>query len=245
MVKLAFGIEPSNRRFRLRLARYAYLAEALAKFLPDGDSRVLDAGCGKGRVGLYWRNMGPPAKRPSFIGADVSPSRIGMAQDRGYAEIVQCDLLNRWPFEDESFDAVVCEQILEHFSDENVGFLLGEIHRTLKPGGFALIGTPVFSRLALWLSPVWMRINPILQRMRGNSTVHLQHFSLAELSHRLRDRGFAPEQVCGFRLFSLPKAFLEDFRWYYRLHRWLGARWPGLCTEANVLARKRRKPGAP
>ncbi len=240
MVKLAFGVEPSNRKFRLRLARYAYLARTLAEFLPEGPSRVLDTGCGKGRVGLYWRHMGPPEKRPSFVGLDLSPNRLGMAQARGYDQILRCDLLQRWPLVDESFDAVVCEQVLEHFGDEDVRYLLSEMRRVLKPGGFALIGTPVFSRFALWLSPIWKRINPIFERMRGRQPAHLQHFLLEELARRIEGQGLLPERKCGFRLFSLPRSCLEDYEWYYRVHRWLGARWPGLCIEANVLARKPR-----
>lgn len=239
MTTLAFGIEPSNKRFRLRLARYRYLADALAHHLPAGPSLVLDAGCGKGRLGLYWRCLKPAGKSARIVGLDRSPLRLAMARDRGYALILQGDLLRRLPFRDRSFDAVICEQVIEHFPDAQVHFIISELARALKPGGIALVGTPVFTRFALLLSPVWKRLNPLLRRLRGGTPPqHLQHFLLRDVERLLDAHGLHPERACGFRLFSLPRSWLEDFEWYYRLHRWAGSRLPGLCTEVNISARR-------
>ena len=43
------------------------------------------------------------------------------------------------PYEDASFDLVVCTQVLEHLPKP--GEALAEIHRVLRPGGSALIST--------------------------------------------------------------------------------------------------------
>lgn len=44
------------------------------------------------------------------------------------------------PFEANSFDGILCTEVLEHVF--NIDELLGEFHRVLKPGGKALITTP-------------------------------------------------------------------------------------------------------
>ena len=37
---------------------------------------------------------------------------------------------------------------------------------------------------------------------------------------------------------KIAQAALEDHAWWYRLHRWLGARLPGLAVEVNIAGRK-------
>jgi len=240
VTKLAFGIERSNRRFRLRLARYRHLAGALSRAVPDGPSRILDAACGKGRVGLYWSHLAPADKAARLVGFDLSALRLTMARTRGYDLLLRADLLKAWPFPDGAFDVVVLEQVLEHFDDAQVARLLAEARRVLRPGGMALIGTPVFFRPALWISPFWRWFNPIYRRIRGSrwTPAHLQHFTVGEICERIRRSGFLIEEVRGFRLFSLPWNIFEDWEWYYRLHGRLGARFPGLSVEASIAARR-------
>jgi SAM-dependent methyltransferase len=45
------------------------------------------------------------------------------------------------PFDDESFDAAICVHVLEHVSDDVRA--LAELVRILRPGGWAIIQTPV------------------------------------------------------------------------------------------------------
>jgi SAM-dependent methyltransferase len=245
--KLAFEVELSNRKYRLRLARYRYLAETLGEELPTGSSLVLDAGCGRGRLPRFWGRWAGGGKSARFVGVDLHPRRLRLTRTRGgYGLLVKTDLGVPWPFPDGTFDAVVCEQVLEHFSTAGIHAILSEVRRVLKPNGLALIGTPVFKRLELWLSPVWMRLNRLLRTLkREETTPHLQHFALDDIQTIVRQHGLVPQRVRGYRFFSLPFDIFEDFAWYYRLHRWLGARRPDLCVEATILARRSlQAPGA-
>jgi SAM-dependent methyltransferase len=50
------------------------------------------------------------------------------------------------PYPDGSFDAVICNHVLEHVEDD--GQALGELHRVLRKDGWALLQTPVDDSLA-------------------------------------------------------------------------------------------------
>jgi len=58
---------------------------------------------------------------------------------------VKLDLC-RLPFPDACFDAVLCNHVLEHVVDD--GAALCELHRVLKPGGWACVQAPVDVDLA-------------------------------------------------------------------------------------------------
>ncbi len=46
------------------------------------------------------------------------------------------------PFEDDSFDVVFCNHVLEHVRDD--GRAMQEMHRVLKPGGWGIMQIPLF-----------------------------------------------------------------------------------------------------
>lgn len=50
------------------------------------------------------------------------------------------------PFDDNTFDVVFCNHVMEHVDDDIKA--MSEIHRVLKPGGWAIIQSPVYPELA-------------------------------------------------------------------------------------------------
>jgi len=81
------------------------------------------------------------------IGYDVDEVAIKEAKEK-YPEnadrYIHLDLLkNKIPLEDKSQDFVFCNAVIQHFSDTEVGFSLGDIARILKPGGILAL---VFKR---------------------------------------------------------------------------------------------------
>jgi len=117
---------PMSDRHFLVLAPLAKQIQAEVTRLLDGrdEARVLDIGCGA-KPYLPW--IAPYARE--YIGIDAAP---GPYVD----EVVQGEEL---PFDDASFDLVLCTQVLEHVEDPVA--VLSEIHRVLRPGGAALIST--------------------------------------------------------------------------------------------------------
>ncbi|MCZ7468500.1 methyltransferase domain-containing protein [Agrobacterium sp. O3.4] len=58
------------------------------------------------------------------------------------------DFTKKFPFEDESFDAVFSEHAIEHVQKSEGHFMLSEAFRVLKPGGSCRIVTPCLENMA-------------------------------------------------------------------------------------------------
>jgi SAM-dependent methyltransferase len=98
---------------------------AVDRTFPDRtDLRALDIGCGaKPYLPLVAH------RASSYRGLDSEPGEY--VDDIGGAESL--------PYADESFDLVLCTQVLEHVFEPDT--VLREIHRVLAPGGLALVST--------------------------------------------------------------------------------------------------------
>ncbi|MFW6161736.1 MAG: class I SAM-dependent methyltransferase [Planctomycetota bacterium] len=61
------------------------------------------------------------------------------------------DVRQRFPFDDETFDYVFTEHLIEHVTFEEGESMLRECHRVLKPAGRIRVSTPDLDRLlGLW-----------------------------------------------------------------------------------------------
>ena len=131
-----FGYTPLGQRFELHpalLNMETQLGEALA--LAPG-SRVLDGGCGFGRVA---KTLSSDPYNLHVLGADLISERLKEARRfstvHGVAEKVSffrgnyCEL----PFRDETVDGVYTMETLVHA--DPVESALGEFRRVLIPGG--------------------------------------------------------------------------------------------------------------
>jgi SAM-dependent methyltransferase len=90
---------------------------------------VIDLGCGAGDSVVQFRDVNPDVR---WVGVDVEASPEVALRRRTDAEFVTFDGV-KLPFEDASFDAVYCKQVLEHVREP--GPLLAEVARVLRPGG--------------------------------------------------------------------------------------------------------------
>jgi ubiquinone/menaquinone biosynthesis C-methylase UbiE len=120
--------------------------EAALELLGDERGEVLDAGMGPGRLVGELEQRGFTAS-----GADVADEMVVLARERvpGAAERLVRAELERLPFPDASFDAVVATGVLEYVPDLSAA--LGELERVLRPGGVAVVSAPnPRSAYALW-----------------------------------------------------------------------------------------------
>ncbi len=105
--------------------RGPYSIEPVKEQLRAG-ARVLDAGCGNGKMLV-------PLVRAGFnaMGVDISRGALLAMADR---RTVQGDVRNL-PFKDDTFDGVVCYDVLQHLLDVERNAAVLEIRRVLAPGG--------------------------------------------------------------------------------------------------------------
>ena len=113
------------------------LLDGMWKFGPTRPQVVLDAGCSSGYLLEDLRRELPNA---SLVGVDLIASGLRRAHllvpDAQLLLADVCDL----PIEDASVDVALSANLLEHVPDDTGA--LAELHRVLRPGGFAAIIVP-------------------------------------------------------------------------------------------------------
>lgn len=121
--------------------------ETLLRYLAlSPDHRILDLGCGAGALVRDLRSQGYDAYGCDIAGSDASDfkeEQISASYLRAIAENPY-----RLPFENDRFDFVVSEQVLEHVLDYESVF--NEMHRVLKEGG---IGLHIFPARYVFIEP--------------------------------------------------------------------------------------------
>lgn len=106
----------------------AGLRDAMMELAPNLSGRLLDVGCGtKPYYKLFFADV--------YIGLDIDNDA---SRQRGIADYFYDGQV--FPFADESFDSILCNQVLEHVF--NPDEFLKEIARVMKPAGKLLLTVP-------------------------------------------------------------------------------------------------------
>lgn len=153
---------------------------------------VCDVGCGNGvftidlkkRIGCQ------------LHGVDGSEYAVAKAKSIGFNEVhlVSDFCSERLPFADDSFDLVICKDVLEHLLDPE--FLMKEIVRITKPDGRCLVHVPnhfpIIGRLRFLFSNNIDTFNYFPESNRWNFP-HIRFFNKRELILLGRRCGAYPE----------------------------------------------------
>src|SRR5271157_2713352 len=103
--------------------------------------RVLDVGCGSGRLTLAAQQWA--GENGEAVGIDPSPEMIEVARQNakraGSKAKFELDLAESLPFPEGSFDVVLNRLMLHHLPDGLKQRGLAEMRRALKPGGICLV----------------------------------------------------------------------------------------------------------
>ncbi len=98
-------------------------------------ARFLDLGCDDGD---WTSQVAASAKAKKTYGIELIEERAALARSKSI-EVVISDLGQRLPMDDNSFDLVHANQVIEHVAD--VDLFASEIFRVLKPGGHVVVST--------------------------------------------------------------------------------------------------------
>ena len=124
---------------------YASLHELILEFVAKEQQsgrtlRILDAGCGTGRLCQLLEKFG------EVEGCDLSQQAIAFSRARGLTA-VSCADLNHADLGEERYDVVTSIDVLYHRAVANDAEILAKFYRALKPGGLLILNLPAYEFL--------------------------------------------------------------------------------------------------
>ncbi|MGW7298293.1 methyltransferase domain-containing protein [Streptomyces sp. NPDC054829] len=199
-VPVASGTPRSLRQARM-------LAAALGT--EKTPSTILDIGCGDGSAAAV---AAPLLKGHRIIGVDWSQDALRRARTRLALTPVRGELTGGGlPFKDESADAVLFSEVVEHLVDPDAA--LDEIRRVLRPGGHLMLSTP---NLAAWynralllagVQPVFSEVSlRAIHGRPGKEVVgHLRLYTARALKEFVAASGFEVVRLAGAPFHGVPR----------------------------------------
>jgi len=166
--------------------------ESFKKYIKDGD-RVLDLGCGNGRLLALFEG-----KKVEYLGVDFSERLIEQArQSWPDKQFEVMDALNlRLP--DNSFDVVLCVSVLNHIPRDKQDLFMSNVRRVLKPEGVLLMANwnlwNVFNKKSVWFNGLKKDVMTVWKGGRENERLYYYAFTKRELKNGLERGGLAVEQ---------------------------------------------------
>lgn len=183
----------------------------------DAGDLVLDLGCGEGRhvISAYI------AADVHSIGVDLSLDDLKTTRDK-FADFAEPDNHAKsfglssanaleLPFADNTFDKVICSEVLEHIPDYQGA--LCEIERVLKPGGLFCASVP-----RRWPEKICWALSDAYHQNEGG---HLRIFRSTELRNEIELLGFDHYHRHWAHALHAPFWWLKCLFWKNRDKNWL------------------------
>jgi SAM-dependent methyltransferase len=174
------------------------------ELLPRGAAKVVDVGCGEGRI---TRELG--RRGYATVGIDVAAGLVQLARARDAGGEYRVAAAERLPFDDASFDVVVAFNVL--MSVDDPACAIDEAARVLRPGGHlcASIVHPLASS-GEWQDDLFLVRDYLVERDHeqrvGGLVFANVHLPLQGWFGRLERAGFVVES-----LRELPR--VDERRW--------------------------------
>ncbi len=158
--------------------------QEVGKLVEPRGGMILDIGCADG---TFSKVILGRSKAERLVGIDVLPRSISYAKRR-FARSKKLSFriadAHALPFENKTFDLIVCLEALEHIEDPQKVIL--EMHRVLKDRGKVITLVPtenLLFKFIVW--PLWL-----LWRGKIWRGTHLHRFAADQILDKMRSGGF-------------------------------------------------------
>lgn len=173
---------------------------------PKDDDLILDMPCGRG----FYLNMFRYVSQCKLVGAELDAEIIEKARRNvGHLPDIGLNRANIYalPYADNTFDAIILSEILEHIEDDVAG--LREIYRVLKPGGVVAITVPN-ANYPFWWDPINKSLERVFNTHIGRGPLagiwanHVRLYQADELRDATLAAGFIVEEERAFTHHCFP-----------------------------------------
>ncbi len=164
------------RAYNSRIYFQKYWQRRRHKIITDwvsDEMRILDIGCGSSKILLDLK---------SIVGLDIRPNKLRFMKNFGKS-LVNGTLFTL-PFADQSFDCVICSEVIEHVVYEDR--IYAEFNRVLQSRGILILGTPDYD-LMIWVA-IEMAYKHIIPG--GYADEHITHYTSKSLALCAQEFGF-------------------------------------------------------
>ncbi|MBC8490524.1 MAG: class I SAM-dependent methyltransferase [Bacteroidetes bacterium] len=200
--------------------------QKILELIPNDVDTILDVGCGDGRVtnALFHHY-------PFVIGVDISTAGLGKVQPKTI-----CGSSTTLPFRDNTFDLVLCGQVLEHLDDLSLDSTMSELMRVSRR--YVLVDVPYQENLEFGM----VRCDKCLSVFHGS--LHLRSFSKESLKNcfagksniiRCELSGKGNRQYSSVFLTKLNRLFTGYYSYWHR-----NLRCP-ICGNPEILRKRARE----
>lgn len=178
---------------------------------------VLDLGCGEGRhtIASYMHGhvhaVGVDLCFDDLLSAKQRwlPFKQSAAAEKHFS-LSAADAM-QLPFADNTFDKVICSEVLEHIADYKA--VLQEIERVLKPGGLFCASVP-----RGWPERICWMLSDAYHNVEGG---HLRIFNANRLQHQIETLGFKTLYKHWAHALHVPFWWLKCLFWRSQDNNWL------------------------
>jgi SAM-dependent methyltransferase len=213
---------------------YGHARQEVLSHLPGNLDRVLDIGCGQGKA-IGWLKDRKSCRWAAGIELDESAAE----QARSKLDLVVVGDVEsiHLPFEPESFDAVLCLDVLEHMRDP--WRLMGRIVAQLKPGGLFLASIPNVRNIHVLLPLVVMGRWQYEDEGILDSS-HLRFFTRESVVDLIESSGLQIERMFGSGIQRGSKAHIANLltlgvlRAFLEVQYVVLARKPGMASQGKT-----------
>ncbi|MEL6923057.1 MAG: class I SAM-dependent methyltransferase [Bacteroidota bacterium] len=198
------------------------LHEAILAEIPNDIQSILDVGCGSG-----WIAKAMQQRAVQLVSMDISLKNVHTTLQKypfkGHQGLV-ADLF-ALPFRDQTFDCIVCAEVIEHVVDP--GLLIQELVRRLSPNGVLILTTPHDEKIVYHMCVHCNRPTP--------ENAHLHSFTKKKLLDLAVQHA---SEVGSASSYTFSNKYLTRLRTHLLLQYLPFGLWKKVDALANTLAAK-------